>query len=582
MPFSKNIVLIGASGHSKVIIDIVEREAKYNIIGLIDSFKSSGDDILGYKILGNEESIPDLIKKYKVEAGIIAIGDNWIRKVMHEKIKKIFPTFNYVNAIHPQAIIGKKVTIGHGTVIMPGAIINSDSSIGNFCIVNTNASLGHDGKIKDYSSLAPGVVAGGNVSIGTCTAISLGVKIIQNINIGKHTIIGAGSLVIRDIEDYKMAYGVPATVVRSIDKGEKYLYKHEGNKSAKENKSPIIFEAITRKDEWDSLIKEIGHYDFYHTYDYHHTSKSEHESPVLLKYQEKDIIIALPLLIRNVFNTPYKDATCVYGYAGPISKGVNNTFNNKNFIKSLKIYFKENNIISVFNRLNPYIDFQDVVLADYGKIKMQGKVVNIDLTLDVEEQRQNYQSRLKTHVNKSRRNCTVKRVLNDNDLSKFIEIYHENMDRINARESYYFSDEYYKRMTKSKDFETETLLAVHNETGEVIAGSMFIKTNNIVQYHLSGSINNYLYLTPTKLLIDEMRLKAKKEGYTYFNLGGGLGGYDDDSLFRFKSSFAKDFKKFNLWNLIVDEEAYQKLVSEKNIVAKTNFFPLYRYSEENK
>ena len=192
----KNIIVIGASGHAKVIIDIIEQNNEFQIIGLIDSFKSTKKKLLGYPILGKEEDLVTLSEKYDFKHAFIAIGDNWSRKKIREKISKIIPQLEFISVIHPNAIIGKDVTIGIGTVIMPGVIINCDSKIGDFCILNTNSSLDHEGVMKNYSSLAPNTTLGGNVSIGTCTAISIGANIIQDITIGKYSIIGAGSLVI--------------------------------------------------------------------------------------------------------------------------------------------------------------------------------------------------------------------------------------------------------------------------------------------------------------------------------------------------------------------------------------------------
>lgn len=567
-----NIVIIGASGHAKVIIDIIEKRNEYNIIGLIDSFKPVGTSIFEYKILGHEEDMPALSKIYNFNSGIIAIGDNWTRKIIHKKIKKIFPLFEYVNAIHPQSIIGKNVKIGKGTVIMAGAIVNSEAIIGKFCILNTKVSLGHDSNLKKYSSLAPNSTIGGNVKIGTCSAICLGANVIQGINIGKHAIIGAGSLIVRNVDSYSMVYGVPAKTIKSINKGEKYLYQA---KKEKDYTAPLL-EVITEEDKWSEFLNEIEIFDFYHTFSYHFASKSKNETPILLKYKNKDVLIGLPLLLRDIPGTDYKDATSAYGYVGPISKGVDQSFDNSIFNNEMEKYFKENSIISVFSRLNPYISNQCKILINFGDIISQGRVVNIDLNLSIDSQRTNYRSRLKTHVNKSRRLCSIRKVITENDLQDFIDLYHENMDRVNAKESYYFSNLYFQNLLKSTDFETIILLAVDNESGKIIAGSMFIITNGIVQYHLSGTKNNFLHLTPTKLLIDEMRIIASKNGYRYFNLGGGLGGRDDDSLFDFKSSFSKDFKDFNLWKLITNQKIYDELVHKRGINIESNYFPLYR------
>ncbi len=341
-----------------------------------------------------------------------------------------------------------------------------------------------------------------------------------------------------------------------------------------------MIQVISKKDDWDSFLLDFDEYDTYHTFDYHKIAKQEEDSIIFIKYTEGDITIGLPLIIREINNTIYKDATSVYGYGGPLSKGISKNFDNKNFVKELLNYFNDNNIISVFSRLNPYISNQKKVLDNLGSLSMLGQVVNIDLTLDKTKQRQNYQRRLKNHVNKSRRNCNISEARNTNDINNFIKIYKENMTRVNAHESYYFEEDYFINLYNSKDFETDILFAQDNESESIIAGAMFFKVNNIVQYHLSGTKNEFLNLMPTKLLIDEMRIRSTDAGYKFLNLGGGLGASDDDSLFWFKSSFSKDFHSFYLWKLIVDQNAYDNMCDIMQIKNQnSSYFPLYRLKE---
>jgi sugar O-acyltransferase (sialic acid O-acetyltransferase NeuD family) len=219
----KKILLIGASEHAKVVMDIIEKEGKHEILGLIDTYKPAGEDIFGYKILGAEDVLVDLFKRRKVIGGIITIGDNWTRHKMAEKIKSLAPEFPFVSAIHPSAILARGVTIGAGTVVMAGVIVNSDNRIGAHCILNTKSSLDHDCELGDFSSLAPGVTTGGKVSIGAFSAISLGANIIHGVKVGEQTILGAGAVVLEDIPSYSVAYGIPAKVVRKREVGEKYL-----------------------------------------------------------------------------------------------------------------------------------------------------------------------------------------------------------------------------------------------------------------------------------------------------------------------------------------------------------------------
>lgn len=219
----KNIVVIGSSGHAKVIIDIVQKEGKFNIVGLLDRFRNVGEQTLGYPILGEEEDLPKLITEHALEGSIIAIGDNFIRSKVASKIIEISPDLPFVSSIHPSASIASEVSIGEGTVVMAGVSINSCSSIGKFCILNTNCSIDHDSVLGDFASLAPGATTGGNCRIGQYSAISIGAVLIHGIDIGEHTVVGASSLVIKNIDPFTIAYGTPAIAIRTRKPGDKYL-----------------------------------------------------------------------------------------------------------------------------------------------------------------------------------------------------------------------------------------------------------------------------------------------------------------------------------------------------------------------
>ena len=341
----------------------------------------------------------------------------------------------------------------------------------------------------------------------------------------------------------------------------------------------ITLEIITNPIDWNGVLQEIGDFDFYHTFEYHLIEVIEDQVPTLIVCKNDNNIIALPLLVRKIYNTNYYDATSVYGYAGPISKGITSEFNNKLFIEKVMSFFQENKIISVFSRLNPYINYQQDILKNFGSIVNQGKVVNIDLTLDTTIQRQNYQSRLKTQINKSRRHCIIKKADTPKDLRDFIDIYYENMNRVQAEDHYYFNQEYFDKILTSKNFKAELLLALDKDSGVTIGGSLFVTTKNIVQYHLGATKNEFLDVMPAKLLLDEMRIIATKRGRQFFNLGGGLGGVHNDSLFNFKSSFSKYFKDFELWKLIINQKVYDELVESRKTTS-TSFFPKYRFLDK--
>ena len=217
------LLIVGSSGHAKVIIDIVEKEGRYDIVGLLDAFKEKGSKVCDYEILGKEEDLPELMKKFSNVHVIIAIGDNHTRQLVYDKLLSVVPAVSFGNAIHPSAVIGRDVTWGKGIVVMAGATINSGSEIGDFTIINTQASLDHDGKMGAFSSLAPGVICGGNVSIGNFSAISIGATVKHGITIGEHSVIGAGSVVLKDCDKESVYYGAPARFIRKRAVGEKYL-----------------------------------------------------------------------------------------------------------------------------------------------------------------------------------------------------------------------------------------------------------------------------------------------------------------------------------------------------------------------
>ncbi len=345
-----------------------------------------------------------------------------------------------------------------------------------------------------------------------------------------------------------------------------------------------MIEIITDREEWNSFMKLIGHFDFYFSYYYHLLSKKDGEKPMLIAYREAGTLIAVPLLVRDIEGTSYKDATSVYGYAGPLCKtefGDPTAVDNARFKTELQRFLIDNKIVSVFSRLHPFIDYQTNLLQDIGSISSPGSVVNIDLTLPLDIQRQQYNSRLKTYVNKARRVYDIVKGKEEEQIEEFIEMYYENMRRVDADDYYFFEKRYFYQLMISSYFKVDLLLCSRKDTGELIGGAMFIKTGNIVQYHLSGCKEEYLPLNPIKLLIDEMRLRATAENYTYFNLGGGL-GVKEDSLFRFKASFSKNLKPAQFWKYIVNKEVYDELIAKSKIGheheehGETDYFPAYR------
>lgn len=201
------MVLFGASGHAKVVIDILERSG-IEVSHLVDA-NPEIEELAGYQVM-DEAGYMSLSE----EEYIISIGSNTIRK-------KIVKDSNLVYgwAVHPSAILGDDVSIGQGTVVMAGAIINPSTQVGNHCIINTSASIDHDCIIEDFVHISPNATLCGTIEVGEGTHVGAGATIIPNLKIGKWATIGAGAVIIENVPDYAVVVGNPGRIIR-IKNGE--------------------------------------------------------------------------------------------------------------------------------------------------------------------------------------------------------------------------------------------------------------------------------------------------------------------------------------------------------------------------
>ncbi|MEI7508611.1 MAG: acetyltransferase [Flavobacterium sp.] len=201
-----SVTLFGASGHGKVIIDILKSNSVHVDVVIDDNPKEA--TIMGVSIIKTSNINFDGINNL-----IISIGNNKIRK----KISHTLLNVNFTTAIHLNSIVSEYSNIGNGTVIMAGAIINPDVVVGNHCIINTGAIVEHDCVLENFVHISPGAALAGNVSVGEGSHIGIGACIIQGVKIGKWVTIGAGAVVLRDIPDYAIAVGNPSKIIKFND-----------------------------------------------------------------------------------------------------------------------------------------------------------------------------------------------------------------------------------------------------------------------------------------------------------------------------------------------------------------------------
>lgn len=197
---SKKIVIIGASGHGKVIADIALKMG-YEVVGFLDD-NETVEENCGFPVLGKTKDIV----KYKDQCKfVIAIGNNSIREKVAEQYNVQWATL-----IHPTAVLGINVQVGEGTVVMANAVLNPCASIGKHCIINTGAIVEHDNDLEDYVHISPNATLAGTVCIGRKTHIGVGACVKNNITIADNVVVGAGAVIVKDITDAGVYVGVPA------------------------------------------------------------------------------------------------------------------------------------------------------------------------------------------------------------------------------------------------------------------------------------------------------------------------------------------------------------------------------------
>ena len=203
------IVVFGASGHGKVVCDIL-RALKVPVAGFIDgNSRFAGREITGLPVFGDEAWLAERLRGSEVKVAL-GIGDQQNRKAVAEKCNAMGA--EVISAAHPNAVVAPSARLGEGAMVMAGAIINPEADIGRGAIINTGAIIEHDVVIGDYSHISPGAVTGGAARVGSLTHIGLGAIVLPRVTIGNNVVIGAGAVVLHDVPDQVVAYGVPAEI----------------------------------------------------------------------------------------------------------------------------------------------------------------------------------------------------------------------------------------------------------------------------------------------------------------------------------------------------------------------------------
>ena len=215
---NQSVVIVGASGHGKVVADIIRKSGDH-VIGFLDDNEKLPQKFIGISVLGKV----DQYYKYRNAKFVIAIGNAKIREQIAQKLDGV----KWYTAIHPTTVISEIDTIiEEGTVIMANAVINAGATVGKHCIINTGAIVEHDNRLGDYVHVSVGAKLAGTVSVGKSTWIGIGASVSNNLHICEDCMIGAGAVVIKNIEEPGTYVGVPAE--RKVDMKNTLKYSGGG------------------------------------------------------------------------------------------------------------------------------------------------------------------------------------------------------------------------------------------------------------------------------------------------------------------------------------------------------------------
>ncbi len=204
-----NVVVLGAGGHAKVVIEALRAAGRYHVVGCI---APAGSIVLDVPVLGSDDMLPELRARGLGHA-IVAMGSNDRRLALGERLLAM--GFDLATAIHPAANISPSARIGRGVAVLTGAVINAEAEIGDHAIVNTLAVVEHGCIIGEAAHVAPRAALGGDAVLGRLSLLGIGASVVPGRRIGNQVVVGAGAAVTGNLGDRVTAVGVPARVIKS-------------------------------------------------------------------------------------------------------------------------------------------------------------------------------------------------------------------------------------------------------------------------------------------------------------------------------------------------------------------------------
>jgi hypothetical protein len=322
---------------------------------------------------------------------------------------------------------------------------------------------------------------------------------------------------------------------------------------------------------WRDTLALIRH-DFYHLPEYVTLESSRLGGTAIAAYVEHPgVRLLLPLIRRAIPGSDAYDLVSPYGMPSPLAQFEDVALVRGAFSAVVET-LREQGFVSMFVRLHPILELPDGAFTGLGTLVEHGQTVSIDLRQNEAEQWQGIRARYRTSLNRSER-LGHRAFMDDTGehLDRFITMYLDTMRRQNAAAEYFFSRDCLLGLWQQ--LRGHVHLGVVEVDGLIVCAGLFGESNGIVQYHLSGTDERALELSPLKILINHARQWATQRGADVLHLGGGLGGAQD-GLMQFKAGFSDQRHLFKTWRVVLDEQQYTELSGKEP--ESTGFFPAYR------
>ncbi len=208
------ILILGAGGHGRVVLDILLASRRHDVAGFLDNNAAvHGRRVDGLPVHGAIDDLADKAAELDVQGAIVAIGDNGVRRGLARLVDQ--SGLELVSAVHPSATLAHNATIGRNTVIAAGAVVCAHCQVGDSVILNTGCIIDHQTVICEGCHVCPGVRIAGRVLVEPGAFIGIGATIVPKVTLGYESIIGAGSVVIEDVPPMTTVVGVPAHAIKS-------------------------------------------------------------------------------------------------------------------------------------------------------------------------------------------------------------------------------------------------------------------------------------------------------------------------------------------------------------------------------